>query len=270
MQTRFSKFLNSIFKYSTIFLLCFVWLNFYIHEFWVAGISAFFISILLGVLLEYFSRKKQNTLTLKANEKKLIEECSLQFMFSEKDCSLNFYQMLLSKKYNVEKQKDCLVVKNNDKNTLFLPLYHTNEILTQDIIQSYLKGKQMCISNIVIVCKNHNEHALQYAKSLKDVSITLLDENLTYKHILKPFDTYPNFSIETKKVDKLKYREIRKIALNKSKAKGYLLSGTLLVFSSFFTKYNVYYLVMASLLFILSLYSTFNTNYNKVEDKNLF
>ena len=88
MQTRFSKFLNSLFKYSTIFLLCFVWLNFYIHEFWVAGISAFFISILLGVLLEYFSRKKQNTLTLKANEKKLIEESSLQFMFSEKDCSL--------------------------------------------------------------------------------------------------------------------------------------------------------------------------------------
>ena len=270
MQTRLSKFLNTIFKYTTIFLLFFVWLNFYLKNFILSIFISVLLSILIGLLLEFFSRKKQNILTLKKSEKKLIEECSFQFIFSEKKYHLNFYQMLLSKKYKVELMSDFLIVKNNDKCTLFIPIYQTSEIKSDDIIQSYLKAKELGINNIVITCKSYNEDALQYSKYVKDITFNLLDENLTFKHILKPLDTYPNFSIEKKKVDKLKYNEIKKSALNKRKSKSYLLSAILLVFSSFFTKYNLYYLITASLLFILALYSSFNTNYNIIEEENLF
>ena len=52
--------------------------------------------------------------------------------------------------------------------------------------------------------------------------------------------------------EKFKFIHLKNIAFTKNNAKHYLISGFIIFITSFFIKYNIYYLVFTTLLFIFS------------------
>ncbi len=270
MQTSLSKFLNIVFKYITLFAIAFVWTNFYFSPLWVAVLLAVLISLFFGLIIAYFSNKKQSSLKLKSAEKKLMEECSYQFLFGDELSTQNFFVNLLNKDYAVEIIKDNIVVTNANNRTLFLPIYASTTLETKDIIKAYILAKQLQLSKVIITCKQACDECTQIAQSVRDVQFTIFDEAQTFKLLLQPHNTYPNFSIELKNVEKLKYSEIKKIAFSKAKTKGYFFSGITLLFASLFTRYNLYYVIMASILFAFALYCMFSSGSKSIEKKDIF
>ena len=57
-------------------------------------------------------------------------------------------------------------------------------------------------------------------------------------------------------------KQILSTACKKEKAKSYFLSGLFFGIGSLFIRYNIYYMVMSTLLFLLALYALCNKKYN--------
>ncbi len=269
MQTQLSKFLNKIFKYTTLFALAFVWTNYYFTPLWVAVLLAGLFSIFCGLIMAYYSSKKQNLINLKKSEKKQASDSSFQFIFASNETVNNFFISLLKNTYEVDTKAGNIIIKQDNKTALFIPCYTSTTVSCKEVIDAYILAKQLSQTSVVIACKSLQEDCLQIAQSVKDATFTFLDETEVFKLFLQPYNTYPNFNIELKQVEKLKYSELKKYAFNKTKTKGYFLSGVMLMFASFFTRYNLYYVIVASLLFLSALYCMLSGN-RKKEKKDIF
>ena len=89
-----------------------------------------------------------------------------------------------------------------------------------------------------------------------------------YFKFLKPLNAPIPNSIKLKETQKLKFNQIVATALNKSTSKNYFTSGFIILISSLFIKYKVYYIIFASILFILAYISHFNVWFNKAESND--
>ncbi len=116
----------------------------------------------------------------------------------------------------------------------------------------YIKGSQQYHSSDVSVEGDYSQAAFFYVANALGSNVKI--EN----------------KIEFKETKKLKLIELKNIVFNRSRAKGYFLSGFILLFTSLFYPYGLYYQIFASILFCLSLFSFYNKKYNVKPSDNLF
>ena len=68
--------------------------------------------------------------------------------------------------------------------------------------------------------------------------------------------------------NKYTFKELLNIAFNKNKTKSYVVTGLIFLISSIFLRYNIYYIVFTTLMFVFALFSYFNKPFNKKINEN--
>lgn len=217
MQTKLSFYLNEIFKYLVLFLLFFVWINFYYPNF----LASVFIAVLLAGFASYaFSflfYKKQEKSKTTSQDKKKMKDSTTQLIFNEMNENLSFFSEVFRARNITVKTVNygLLLYPNTPDCILFLPVFTTEELMENIVINAYkqltvLNAKKCIISGI-----KFSNTASQLANSLSDVAIVLYNENLTYTNLLKPVNKFPENKVEFKNSGKLTAQMFFTLLVNK-------------------------------------------------------
>ncbi len=155
-----------------------------------------------------------------------------------------FYQNINNEK--AKKTKNYIETESE----IIYPFFEKSELEINNLSTIY---KQISSpKNIVILCGTARSDCLALAKRINNKKITIYDSEKTYQTFLKN-SIMPPTEIEFSNSKKLAIKELLHYAIGKNRAKNYSIMGILLVVSSFFVKFKIYYLVVGSILLLLAL-----------------
>ena len=255
---KLSKITDFIFFAGLMFLICFLWLRYFLHDFWLAVILSATITFVTMSIYHIFYKNKENKQNISHEEIKKANQITTKFLLSTKTEILKTFFEKLEKKYNTKIKSDYLLVNDN----VLRPIYTTQTITDKDILESYTKIKDTSAKKLIITCQNTDESSRLCAKLITDKEIVILTEFEAYETIFKPLE-FEVPDINTLQKTKKNFSYYLSFALNKSRTKSYLIVAVFMLFASFVLRYNIYYLIFSSITGLLALYSHFNTRFNK-------
>lgn len=259
---KLSIIFNEAFKLFIIFLISYIWCLRIIKKRVYAIILAIAISIGAYLLINFFIKRKNKKSAIKSAEQEKVKQYTSALIFNTTSQNVNFFYDLASTRHKAEKRPDFVKILHPDGNVLLFPIFKFASLTSDDVIAIYNKTKRQKTKRIVI-CTNTVDQSVYKLCEILDKKICLLDYSETYSKLLKEYNLYPEIKEQSKKLNKTSYKDILTRSLNKSKAKGYFVSSLCLLFSSFFVRYSIYYIIVSTLLLVLSLISFFNPKYNK-------
>ncbi len=251
-QTNLSKVSNLIFSTIITFVLAFVWTNFYLSNYKTALISAIIISIaeiIIYLVIKHFQRILTNK---KHDSIQKLENLRVQLMYSENNEILKTLSTPFKLSNLTQLTSNHYIDAENGQDVyLFFDKIQLSE---EDVIYAY---KNSYFKNIIIFCIIKKIQILE----LEDHTLKVIDlENINKK--LFETKTEFNTKIKIKKTPKLRAKDLLRIILSKDKSKKYFSFGSLLLISSIFTPYYIYYIIIGTSLLLVSLYARFNKTYN--------
>ncbi len=254
MYRRFITFANDLLLILSIFCLSFIWLQYLRRDLTFSIVLAAAITTGVYMIIRYVLQKRSDRNSLNSADQTKIKDVSAQFMFASTKQTLDFFAHILADRFEIKQKAAMLELKKDESCTLFIPLYQTFIITERDILPFLKKEKR----DIMVCGKKFSGEAKElsalYTKKLK-----LLDEEQVYNELLKPVNTYPAFSNINKQKKKLHLREV---VFSKNKTKPYFFSGLVLLLTSFFVRFHIYYVIVSSILFLTAIFCSFNKKYN--------
>ncbi len=261
------KAISKVFRLFIIFLISLIWCRYFISDFTISITATIIATFLIDAIISLVFYSKNKKLNLKNSEICKAENYCNKFIFSEKSYSINFFYNLFLKKYKTTKTtKFVIIEKNNIKNIIY-PIFKLEDLCYEDVITAYNSVKKYKPQKLIICVNKANTNVVNIANML-EIKTIILDKFQTYQSIFKQFETYPEeYAIKTEKTT---LKTLLEYSLNKKRTKGYLLASIILLFSGMIVKYNLYYLIVSSLLLLLALFSFINPKYNKKIKENIF
>ena len=257
-----------IFKFILIFLLNLIWCLYFINK----PIVSILVSVFLTLLIIFISNKvntKRNVKTkLSLAEKQKILNITNTFIYMSKEEILDFFYKLASTKHNAKKLDNFILINNQNKNIALYPLFKNKSLSQDDLIEIYNNCKIVNIKKILILTNKIDSNCNDIIENLS-CEVVVLDNEQTYTLLLKEYEFYPEIKIKPKPTAKKTFKQVLHYALNKKRTKSYIISALFLLFSSLFVRFKLYYLLFASILLTLAIFSRFNTIFNKVNKLNL-
>ena len=246
MQTRLSIVSNILFKYTLIFFISFLWIGSLIENLLIVLLISILCSIILGKILGIVYNKKQQSISESLKEQKKMVTASNQLLLcNDYKKVIDFFLKLFSDKPNLITTEKAIFWEN----FVFIPLYNTRKIYFDKVLEIYKTYHS--IPNIVISGISFDDESMEFVKSVSNVRIHLFDEKNTFR-IFKKHNLYPDFNITLKEKDKINFSKIKELIFSKRNTRNYFMSGIIILISSIFIRYNIYYLCFATLLFIMS------------------
>lgn len=240
-------------------MICFVWARYFISNLSLALVYTAILTLAIELLIHIFLQKRERKFKLKKEEQNLAEKISANFIFSPEK-ALDFFFELGKINYSTTKHSKFVVLKrkvganqaeSNEKTILF-PKYSFSPLSSQDIVEILRKTAKIGARKIVVCSNKISDEAAATAKKIGDVKIILLDSNGVFLKLIKKNNFYPKNLKEISTKQKLGFKDFIALAFSRSRAKGYLISALILIFSSFIVKTNIYYVVFSSILLIFS------------------
>lgn len=264
----FNAVLSTILRVGLIFLLYFIWLRYFLHSLLWAVAIAITLTLTTDFLMQHIIKKKSVKKNLKKEELARAEGYANHFVFSDKKESLAFYFDLLSKNFQPVKRSDFIAFAKGEESCILYPFYKFNTLSVEDVILIFNKVKNTKADEILL-CVNLVDENVKKIISKLPIKFVVLDKYETYEKLMKKFDTFPNslFNFETN--PKMTFKGFLAYSLNRKKAGGYIFASFILLISSLFVKVTVYYLIMSSILLVLSIFSYTNTIFNKKLPENV-
>lgn len=250
-KTIISKISNIIFLISTILVLSFIWINYYLRNM----NNSIVVSILITIIFCFIYFPIKATLNMKKNSEHNIE--------SEKNATKT--QLLLSNDsivssilldaFNINATQDNssqhYVDINNEVDVFFL--FNSQILNEEDIIRVY---KTKHFNHIKIFCIEK----INFPQD-KNCTFEILELNEIYNALKQQNIVFPTtYNIKNK--PKLSLKLILCTLFNSKKSKGYFWFGLMLIFSSLFTPFQIYYIVSGTILILIAVFSRFNKIYN--------
>jgi len=248
---------NLIARSFIVFIISYLWLTFYIRSLLTVFLLAFGIMLAVNLLFRFFARKRNARAVLNKQQREHVAQIALQLKFQGRTKTLKLLREALDKTNmgyrNVTATQRKLVIQNADKKVNLFPLFNVEPTI-KDIIEclkSTNKGAET-----YICATNFSPEVIGFANSL-DASVTLMDVASVYTEILLPAETYPEVVIEMKSKAKLTWSQLRCMVFNRRKVKTYVFLGFIILATSFIVRFNIYYIVVATILFSFALLSMF-------------
>ena len=260
---------QEILKFVLIFLLCFVWLRYFLRRLWLALLVTTLVSGAIYGILFYFGRRKQNKLGLKLKEKEDAE--NMFFSLACADKPMDFFAKLASKKHpEVVKHKEYIVIKHpeNISTVLFADLSLAGLNMGK-FMEIYAKVKKEKATKIVICCKFVADKEIFSLANNFQEKFLFFDEYATYQKLFKYYDCFPEITHKCTSANKMTFKDFVAYSFNKKRTKGYLFSAFVLILSGLFVRATIYYCIIASLLVVFALVSQFNPLYNPKTDSEV-
>lgn len=252
---KFATIIDYIFINFLFFLISFTWIKYFNKNISFSFSLSIFLLIIFNIILVFFNSNKK---TKKKITKKLeddIEQYMLTFLSNTKEENLKFFNRTINKENSkIYFKQNLICYFFNNENIALSPIFKNKNILFEDFLKVLSYTKQLKIQKLFVLCYECDSKTKILLNSFKDIEIKVLDKKLIYLEILKKANLYPKIKFEYKETKKLKFKQLIDISFNKSKAKGYFLSGLLTFFCSFIVRYNFYYVFMSSILFLFTLF----------------
>lgn len=265
-RSKVSFIFDFIFKSLLIFFITFIWLRLYIHNNNLIIILSIIITLLLSFISSFFLRKKFNKIKLTKKEQKEKQEYLNQLNFSNSnkitDFLLNFYQ-----NEKIQKHKDCFVIDKDEK----IIVFNNFNIQNCDInflIECVKKSEKLNINKILVFASFFNKDCFSFIKNIQNFKIKLVDYENFYLNFMKKENIFPTITIKYEEKNRYTFKELISIAFNKKKTKGYIITGLIFLISSIFLRYNIYYIIFTTVMFIFALISYFNKPFNQKQIDN--
>lgn len=244
---RLSSIIDRILLITVGFAILFVWLRFFIENIYIVLLLCSTIVLGVYLLASFIFQKSNNKKTLNKAEKNEIEQYGADLMFMEKQKCLQFFCELLQKKCSATIKKDYVVV---DK-TLLFSFMHLEKLTINNLSHAYSCAVSAGMDKIIICSQSAPADILALGRNIQNIKITILDKSGVYFNLLKAYDTYPPKTI-TLSHKKMTFKNIIEFSFSRNKFKQYMFSGLIILFCSLFMRYNIYYVVMSTVLFGLS------------------
>ena len=126
------RFFNIVIRISIIFLICLIWIRYFIDDLWLSILYTALLTISIEFILHFLLVRKNSKKKLKLEEEKLAEQISTTFIFSQKN-AINYFYKLSKINYKAKKYtKYILITSKNEENnnkTILFPIYSYSPIL---------------------------------------------------------------------------------------------------------------------------------------------
>ncbi len=248
---KLSKILDILLTAMTLFILFFCWIRFYTKNLILSILIALLTTFLIVFLLFFHKHRKDRKKDITAKQKKLALDCATQFRFSSPQAVQSFFFNILKEKYKVTKKDLGLLIAYEDETLFFMPSFQKDIFTSDDLANIYSCAKKYGATQLSICSTEFNVHSKNLAKAIKTLPIFLLDIYDTYGQIIAPSNRLPEKVVDTQRA-KLTFKQVLSFAVSKERTKNYFLLGIVLIFSSFFVLFKVYYLVFGSLLLAMA------------------
>lgn len=177
--------------------------------------------------------------------------------------------IIITNKINKNENKDQIIQKEENK-TILYPFYSYSPIMAQNLVDIIKDVEKQNPTKLIICGYKVDISTYKLAQKIKDFKIIILNSKDCYLKLIKFYNFYPENLKELSLQEKLKLKDILRLSISKKHSKGYFISSLILLFSSFVIRLNIYYVIMSSLLLLLSLISFFlPQNSSKLEDSIL-
>lgn len=262
MPTSFAKITNSVFKFLIVFCLSFVWINYYYKKFLLSIVFSILLSILVCLIFNILDFKLQTKKRLKLNNSKILNFTITQLKFYEFSESLEFISSALTMlNFSPTITKVGVVVNN----CLIVPNF-LKPLDEEKFVAIYNAFKLTSNKKLVIFSVAQTDAFEQFFKTINCPDVKILCGEQLYLNIIAPSGIEIKQKVKLAEPKKLHLLEIKNIIFNKTRAKGYFVSGLILLIGSLFYYYGLYYQIAASVLFVLSLFCFCNKKYNNYQN----
>jgi len=268
-KTKFSYIIDFIFKVVSIFLISFIWIRLFEHNLTLIIIYSALITLVLSLISTIISVKKIKKENLSNEENLNFKNAIYKLNFYSKPQLLTFFNNMIKNKFKTTKNTDFILLENDNKK---IGLFFNFNFETTDknfISLIYRKIKVNKLNKVLIFSNDFTKETKELCENFKDIKFSLLNASDTYK-FMKKYNSLPSNEIEQVKKTKYKFKDFLYIAFNKSKTKRYFFTGIIFLISSIFMRYNIYYLVFTTLMFLFAMFSFFNKPFNKKTDGGYF
>lgn len=250
---KLSKYLDILTTLIILFLLFFCWIRFYTKKPILSAILGIFLSIVCVFFIFYFLFKHQKKKQISKESYKKSCDCALQLQFSNIKKVVSFFEQILRKKYeSVTTKNFYFLLKNSNKTAFFIAKFDENSLGLTTFAKIFALAKEEKVQEIIICSNSFDESTKTFAKNIKNIKITLFDKFDTYKNLIESSTLLPEKVVDTS-TTKLNFQQILTSVLSKERSKHYFFMGLILFFFSFFVPYKLYYLIVGSVLFLMTL-----------------
>lgn len=255
------KTFKVFFRLILIFLFVFVWCRYYIYNLWLSLLVSAIITFIIEFVFNIILNKKNKNKNIKQSELNDILSYTNSFIYNEKTKTTDFFLNLVKTKYLATKHNDLIIIDHISTKVILHPNFMYRDFTADDLIDTYNKAKKFNPTKIII-CTNNIDNSTQKIINQLPIKTIVLDYQQTYLQLLKPYNVFPE-KTELTPTPKQTLKQLVYYALNKKRTKGYFFTSVLLLLCSFTVPYKLYYVIMSSILLLLSYFSFVNLKFNK-------
>lgn len=263
--TKLSYFLDVIFYFLVIFFVSIIWLRFHLHSSTTIIILSVLIALISSLILYKIKDVKKNKIINSKQEMQQIKNFTIEMMYLTEKEQCEKLCLLL----NIP--KTC--IKKNFifyKNIAIKPFYLKNELSNVDIIKTISQLNNNEVEKLILCAPNFDQSCNNFYNQKNNMRIFLINEIDIFNYVLKPINYKSNLLFKPEIKRKQHFKQLISIAFNNKRTKGYFFSAFILFLCSLVFRYNIYYIVLSSILFIFALISKFNKKYNINKSNNAF
>lgn len=239
---RFDRILINIFG----IIVVFIWVNHFIDGFVESVFISFLIflavrTIFIHILNRY--RKLKNITVWEMSQ-------SFAIMGVEEVCK--HLIKVVPEDYKPSIDNNCIIFEKDNKKILVFPIFKTVAVSTEELLKTWRFARSKDINTIWVLARTQQRNVIVLANSLEGEFLFFQAKKI--HRFLLNHNALPKINfVYKKKVNKINFFAALSDIFVKRRAKYFLLSGLILAAMSFFVPLTIYYLVMATILFGLSI-----------------
>lgn len=253
-----SYILDLFFLFVISFLVSIVWIRYFLHNVLLSIILSFWIALFISVVIMSIKIKKNEKEYSYKIKNKQLENLHTFLKVTNPSIVLKTLQELSTKNnkfleetiFEIKKNRETLIINNK---YIFIPYYLCDTACEEDVLKLYHKHNK---ENYVVIIGTKSKTELLNSKTLSLIKNLLFFDILdTFNEFFVSFqDIIPNYE-PTKK--HLTFKKVISVSFSRAKVKPYLICGICLLFFSFIVRYNLFYIIEATILLVLATISYF-------------
>ena len=249
-----AKFFNQLFISLACFFLCFCWLTFCKQELWVRYVLSGLLATTFFCILFVLSKKLD---LLPKRKKWRLDEYKYALAFlKEYDI---FVDVFRANGYDCKRLNNAVWCVENKEKTLLVFALKLANVTVQDLINAYKQASEIGAKKIVVFGITIDPNLWRWQNNL-DIKVTLLNYEGALDFLKRNGKKIVPYHLNRK--GRFFDKSIFYYAFNKSRSKRYFVICIILLISSFISFFPIYDIVVASICFVLGIYSIFNKRFN--------
>ncbi|MCL2621968.1 MAG: hypothetical protein FWD32_02945, partial [Firmicutes bacterium] len=185
---------NSFIKHALIFLIIFVWCNFYLKNLILSVFLSTLATFAIYLVLKRLQAHKTQKLLIKRNLQKEIDNAITQFSFLTKTEQILFFNDAFTKLAIVDSYTNKYIKLKGG--TLIFTEFNKQ---LDDITAMCAIALQNKCNKIIILCASAVKGLTEYAKTIKTLEIIILEKDEVYLNVIAPSGIKPPQLIEISK-----------------------------------------------------------------------